>query len=442
VKKIFFRGGVLLGGSALLSKFLGLFRDRLLLETFSADKVDLVFAAFRIPDFFYFLLVGATVAVVFLPRVQGLDEEKEAQFFSSFLWGIAVFFGLVSLIGIVGAPVLAKVFAAGFAPELQAEIVELARLLFGSVFLLSLSATFAAFLQHREKFISIALAPILYTGGICAGVFVFRDQFGLLIVGFSAIFGAFLHFLINTGAFFHAGGRLKMCWKRPVKNFRGIGTDLWRRVFNNAAFQINQSMDVLIASFLLAGTTTAFSIGSNLGHVLLSIVGFSAANSAFPRLAKNKNNCVAQKKILTKSVLWIAFFTVPAAIIGFAFATPILELLFKLEGTQLEMTKTVFRWTVVSLPMACITPLFSRAFFANDDSRTPLFISGFSLFVATIMAAVLALYILPKERAILGLAIGNFTANILSASLFSFILWQKHFCEPFAKDNKRQSEIE
>ncbi len=439
MKKIFFRGGVLLGGSALLSKFLGFFRDRLLLETFSADRVDLVFASFRIPDFFYFLLVGATVAVVFLPRVHGLEEKEETRFFSSFLWGIAVFFGLVSLLGMIGAPVLAKLFAAGFAPEMRAEIVELARFLFGSVFFLSLSATFAAFLQHRERFISIALAPIFYTGGICAGVFFFRDKFGLLIVGFSAIFGAILHFLTNLFAFFHAGGKLQMCWKKPVASFRGIGTDLWRRVFNNAAFQINQSVDVLIASFLVAGTTTAFSIGSSLGHVLLSIVGFSAANSAFPRLTKNKNNCAAQKKILKKSVLWIAFFTIPAAIIGFALATPILEILFKLEGLPLEMTRTVFRWTVVSLPLACVTPLFSRAFFANDDSKTPLLISGFSLFVATITAAVLALYVFPREKAILGLAIGNFTANLLSALLFSFILWKKHFCEPFAKDDLRQS---
>ncbi len=441
MKKIFWCGGVLLGGSAILSKFLGFFRDRLLLETFSADRVDLVFAAFRIPDFFYFLLVGATVAVVFLPRVHTLDQEKEKQFFSSFLWGIAVFFGLISLTGIIITPVLAKIFAAGFVPDLRAEIVSLARFLFGSVFLLALSATFAAFLQHREKFFSIALAPVFYTGGICAGIFVFRDKFGLLIVGFSAIFGAFLHLLINLLAFFRAGGRIGIYWKKPVESFRGLGTDLWRRVFNNAAFQINQSVDVLIASFLVAGTTTAFSIGSNLGHVLLSIVGFSTANSAFPRLTKNKNNSQIQKKILKKSVLWILFFTVPAAIIGVIFTIPILQILFKLEGIPLEMTTTVFRWTVISLPMACLTPLLSRAFFANDDSRTPLFISGFSLFVATITAAVLALHVLPRDKAILGLAVGNFVANILSAFLFSFILWKKHFSPRFAKTEKTESEI-
>jgi murein biosynthesis integral membrane protein MurJ len=427
VKKIFFRGGVLLGGSAILSKFLGLFRDRLLLETFSPEKMDLVFAAFRIPDFFYFLLVGATVAVVFLPKAQGLDEEQEKQFFSSFLWGIAVFFGLISCGGIIAAPILAKVFAAGFAPNLRLEIVELARFLFGSVFLLSLSATFAAFLQHREKFLSIAIAPVFYTGSICLGVFVFKAQFGLLIIGFSAIFGAFLHFLINVFAFFQIGGRVGFYWKKPMECFRGLGIDLWRRVFNNMAFQINQSADVLIASFLVAGTTTAFSIGSNLGHVLLSIVGFSVANSAFPKLAKNKNNHQEQKKILKKSILWISFFTIPVATLGFVLATPLLQILFKLEGIPLEMTTIVFQWTVVSLPFACLTPLFSRVFFANDNSKTPLLISSFSLFIATLLAGTLALFILPREQAILGLAIGNFTANILSSFCFGFVLWKKYF---------------
>ncbi len=433
MKKIFFRGGVLLGGSAILSKFLGLWRDRLLLETFSADKVDLVFAAFRIPDFFYFLLVGATVAVVFLPRVHNLDQEKEKQFFSSFLWGIAIFFGLVSLLGIIAAPALVKLFAAGFAKNFQIEIIELSRFLFGSVFLLALSSTFAAFLQHREKFISIAIAPIFYTGGLCLGVFIFRDKFGLLIIGFSAIFGAFLHFLINLGAFFKVGGKIGLYWKKPIKSFQGIRTDLWRRVFNNAAFQINQSIDVLIASFLIAGTTTAFSIGSNLGHILLSIVGFSVANSAFPRLTKNKNNPQGQRKILKESILWIAFFTIPVTILGFLLATPILQILFKLEGIPLEMTTSVFKWTIASLPMACITPLLSRVFFAKDDSQTPLVLSSFSLFVATVVAATLALCVFSGEKAILGLAIGNFIANVLNASCFSFVLWKKHFCKPFAK---------
>ena len=108
-------------------------------------------------------------------------------------------------------------------------------------------------------------------------------------------------------------------------------------------------------------------------------------------------------------------------------AEPILELVFNLEGDRLIMTKIVFMWTVITLPFACLIPLFSRVFLANDDTKTPLYVNVFSLSIATALAVTLSLYVLPPDKAILGLALGNFTANTLSVGLFSFILWHKYF---------------
>lgn len=425
LKKYVFRGGTLLGVSAILAKLLGFWRDRLLVSSFDSAQVDLVFAAFRIPDFFFYLFVGATLSVILVPQLVHLKKEERIPYISSFLWGVFFFFGGISIAGVFGAPYLVDIFTTGFDVELKSQIANLSQYLFGSVFLLSLSGVFAAYLQAAHRFLSLAIAPLFYMGSLCLGLFFFGNEYGILIVGYSAIVGSGIHLLINILNFYIANGAIGFFWKKPINAWQNFQGDFWRRVFNNSAFQINQSLDIWIASFLITGAVTAFSIGTAFGHALLSIVGFSVANTAFPKLSKAKKDINTQQKILKHSLKWILLWTIPFAIIGAFGAEFLLKTLFALEGNTLEMTKTVFFWTVISLPAACMIPVMSRVFLANDDTRTPLWVNMFSLIVATVLAATLALKILPEEKAILGLAYGNFVANVLSAGLFYYLLKTK-----------------
>jgi len=422
--KFLLKGSVLLAISALLSKVISFGRDRLILDTFDPAAADLIFAAFRVPDFFFYLLVGATISVIFIPRLVELSEEDQQAYFSSFLWGVLTCFGLIWAMGVVFAPQLISLIFSGFENNLQIQITNLARYLFGSVFLLSLSSVFAATLQAREKFFTIALAPLLYVSVIVGALYVFRDQFGILIVGYGAIAGAIIHLVLTGGVSFFKGQKLSFSWQKPLSAWQNFWPDFGRRVFNNAAFQINQTVDLWIASFLLIGSVTSFTLGTTLGHFLLSVLGMAIANVAFPRLAKVKNQNLAQVKIMKQSTGHILLFAIPFSLLCAIMAEPILQLLFNLEGTRLAMTKTVFWWTVISLPFACLIPLFSRFFLANDDTTTPMWINVISLTIATTLAAILSLKILPSDQAILGLALGNFTANTLSCCLFALAIYK------------------
>lgn len=426
MKKIFLRGGVLLTLSAIASKFLGLLRDRLFLDVFGdTGSVDLIFASFRIPDFFFFLLVGGTVSTLFLPRVAGLNSEQEKKFFSSFLWGVVILFGALCGIGIITAPYLVQLFAAGFEPSLQTQMVPLSRILFGSVYLLAVSSVFAAYHQSKERFWSLALAPLLYTGMICLMVFVFEDRWGLQTIGFGALAGAFLHVLLNACAYCMQQKGILFSWKQPVHSWKYFGKDFVYRVTNTASFQLNQSADVLIASFLMTGTVTAFMLGTNLALAPLTVFGYSLANAVFPRLTKAKQNADIQKKIILRALKQLGLIILPGTIFALIFSDWLLSLIYGLEGLDLQQTKIVFLWTVVSLPFACMIPLLSRTFLANDDVKTPLRITVIALTIATCLAAILSLFVFSGTDAILGLAIGNCTANVLSASLFAVMLSRK-----------------
>lgn len=415
--------------SAVTSKLLGLFRDRLLVSIFEAGKIDFVFAAFRIPDFFFFLLVGGTVTTLFLPRAAALIGKDRMKFFSSFLWGVVVFFGILCGVGAIFPEFLVSIFVSGFDSSAQAEIATLSQLLFGSVFILGISSVFSAKMQLREKFLSVAMAPILYTGMICLGLYFLGKEWGMIAVGVSAIAGSILHLLTNAFAYFWDKGAMGFYWRKPEKAWDHFGSDFVLRTTNNAAFQVNQSADVWIASFLMSGAVSAFSFGTNVGHVLLSILGFPIAHSVFPRFTKAKHKYQEQKKILLQGIGMILLLTIPVAVVGFVWSREILQLLFNISGDMLEMGVMVLRWTILSSPFACLTPVVSRLFLANDDVKTPTKISGTVLLIATATAACFALFFFDRGsvEAIRGLAIGNFVANTLSALIFLTIAWRKFF---------------
>ncbi len=421
------RGGVLLAGSAVISKLLSLARDRLLLDIFvDPSTVDLIYASFRIPDFFFWLLVASTVAMTFIPRIQGIQKEEQHQFFSSFFWIITGLMTVVVIVGEIFLPQLVGLFGGGFEFEIQAQIVFLSRFLFGSVWFLSLSSVFSAYLQWRQTFWALALAPLLYMGSMVVGIWLFGESYGLAAIGVSAIIGAGLHLgLLSMTSFFGYELRLVRVWKKPLKSFQRFGSDFGQRVLNGSIFQINQSVDLLIASFLVIGSVTSFSIGTALGHALLSVVAFPAAQTAFPRLAEKQNQIGIQKKILWRSTKMIWLLTIPFSIICAFGSEWILQLIFGLDGDRLYMTNLVFFWTVVSLPAACVIPLWSRFFLANNDVSTPLKCNFLSLGVAMGMAAYLSLQVFSGMGAILGLAIGNFVANYLNALCFGVLILRK-----------------
>ncbi len=418
-------GSVLLALSALVSKGLGLYRDRLFLTLFeSPETVDLIFASFRIPDFFFFLLIAGTVSTLLIPRVHNLEKTEKTLFVSSFFWGILVFFGAICALGVVFTPFFIRIFAGGFESSLQSQMIPLSRFLFGSVFILSISSVFAAFHQYKKQFAILALAPVLYTATLCGGLLLFQTQYGLTTVGISALCGALFHAFINIGLYVYNGEKIKLCWKKPSSSWQSFRKDFLFRVLNNSGFQINQSIDILIASFLMMGSVTAFSLGTNTGMVLLSIVGLPIANATFPYLTDASSDTEKQRKIVIQTLKQVLIIAIPASLIGIFIGKPLLAWAYNIENIMLTQTYTVFFWTVLSLPFACMIPTLSRVFLANNDTKTPLIVTSLSLAAATLVVLISVFIILPEERAILGLALGNLTANTLSALLFISLIFR------------------
>ncbi|MDP3991245.1 MAG: murein biosynthesis integral membrane protein MurJ [Candidatus Nealsonbacteria bacterium] len=379
---------IILGASAFISRLLGLVRDRLLAGTFGAsENLDVYFAAFRIPDFVYSVLILGGVTVIFLPVFTEFfkKSEKEGWRFTNnvlncFLILLIVFCGIMAVL----APWLAKFIAPGFSPEQKDLVVSLTRIMFLSPIFLGLSAVFSGVLHYFSRFLAYSLAPVFYNLGIIAGIIFFVPIFGLWGLAYGVVLGAFLHLILQIPAARHSGFRYM-----PIFNFKSPGLLkvfklMIPRTIGTAANQLNLIVITAVASTLSVGSIAVFTFANNLQHFPLGIVGFSFAMASFPVLSRAWANGQKQEFLehFSSSFRQILFFIIPVSIFMFLTRAQLVRLIL---GTGqfgwVETRLTAAALGVFSLSVfvfACI-PFLSRVFYSFQDTKTPLFVGLFSM---------------------------------------------------------------
>jgi len=201
---------LLLVGSALLSQALGLLRTKLVNGNFSAlgpNSTDAYFAAFNIPDFFFFTLAAGALGVAFMPvladRLAKGDKRGMWDLSTSLLNLLMIIMGLVGVIIFVFAePLVRYVISNRLSPGQLHNTVIIMRFLAFNPLLFTISGVLTAVQQTLGRFFFYALSPLLYNASIIASIFIFRHNLGIIGLGIGALVGAVLQLsVIATGLF-------------------------------------------------------------------------------------------------------------------------------------------------------------------------------------------------------------------------------------------------
>ena len=180
------------------SRLLGVVRDRILAAQFGAgDVLDTYYAAFRLPDTLFELVVAGALGAAFIPIFSGLlaaDERNRA-------WRVAhgVFIAVLGAIGIIAvvlwicAPLFVHAIVPGFDADKATATVQLTRIMLLSPIFLSVSAVLGGILVSFQRFVYNAAAPILYNIGIIIGAKVFVPVIGTPGLAWGVVLGAVLH---------------------------------------------------------------------------------------------------------------------------------------------------------------------------------------------------------------------------------------------------------
>lgn len=379
----------------LISRAFGLWRDRMLAGKFGAgETLDIYYAAFKIPDFVYGLLIIGAISSAFLPvfyEYSSKDRNEALKFSSNILNILIISLLVLSTLLILFAPQLIFLIAPGFNQESLDLTVKISRILFISPLLLGISALASTLLQAYSRFLITSLAPIFYNLGIMFGIIFLTPYFGVFGLAYGVIIGAFFHFIIQVPSLLSIGFKPKI-----ILDFRNPGlikvVKLWfPRTLGLLALEINGIVAIAIASSLTVGSITILNFADNLRWVPIGLIGVAFSTAAFP--AMSLAYARGQKDLFLKhfslAVRQTLFIVLPLSFLFFILRAQIVRIVlgtgqFGWEATRLTAAGLgIFSFGIFA---AALLPLFTRAFFSFHNTKTPVFINIFSMLINIVLS--------------------------------------------------------
>ncbi|MFA7377451.1 MAG: murein biosynthesis integral membrane protein MurJ [Patescibacteria group bacterium] len=423
----------LVATSSLLSRVLGVLRDRILAGAFGAGvALDNYYAAFRIPDLIFNLVVLGALSAGFIPVFTNLIKKRKEQkgknneawrLVNNLLNSLLILLTLLSVAGIIFSDNLTRLITPGFELEQQQEVAALTRIMFLSPIFLGLSGIMGGVLQSFKRFLVYSLTPIFYNLGIIIGALYFVNIWGLAGLAWGVVLGSFLHFVIQLPTVYNLGFRYRAIISWRDKSIRKIAVMMVPRTMSLAISQINLVVITVIASSLESGSLTAFNFANNLQAFPVGIFGISFAIAAFPVLAENANNYQKLTSNFSKTMRRILFFVVPATVLIVALRAQIVRVVLgtgNFDWRSTFMTMDALGFFALSLFAQATIPLLTRMYYAKHNSKTPFYFGLISIAVNIVLSVYFG-----KSMGVAGLALAFSIANIINFILLWAWLYVK-----------------
>ncbi len=405
-KKAIFSATLILAISSLLSRILGVVRDHLFASRFGALQgggifdLDAYYAAFRIPDLLFQILIIGAVSAAFVPIFSGYlhteEKEKAWKFLNTTLTGIGILMLTISTLTFILAPFLIPLLVPGFSPEKIKLTTQLTQIMLVSPIFFGLSSIFQGVENSAKKYAYFALAPIAYNLSIIIGTLFFSQQYGVYAIAISVAIGSILHAATQLPAIYQLGYRYQpnFHFRSPdIKQFILLAIP---RIFSTGVNQFNLVINTLIASTFVTGSIASFNFAYNMQSVVLGIIGISTAIIAFGIFAQQMatGDHDGMRTTLSEKIEQIILFTLPATIGLIILRTEIVTTLLGAgQFTQQDITLTANLLAIFALSLLAqnLMPLLSRYFFAQQNTRTPVKISITGLTVDTLLSLYLGI---------------------------------------------------
>lgn len=380
--------------SVLISRVLGLLRDRFLAGYFGASiDLDIYFTAFRIPDLVYSIIFAGGITVSFLPIFSDYFKKNKEEAWKIVNYILNLFFVLYALfllIFIIFTPQLISYLAPGFDVVSQQTTVDLTRLVFISVLFFGVSSVMAAILNYFNNFLAFSIAPILYNLGIIFGIIFLSPHFGIFGAGIGVVLGSILYLLVQIPGAVNNGFRYKPIISLNHKAIKEFFDMVGPRIISSSSVQFGMAIVTLIASGIGAGAIAVFNLSNNLRYLPIGIIGIPFATAVFPALSKswvdgNKEEFFKKFRSVFESILYFSF---PIGVLIFMLREQIVRIVFEtgsFGGEAVAITSSALGLYLLSTVAQCLGPILLRGFFSLKDSKTPTIIALFFVVFNSLM---------------------------------------------------------
>ena len=405
---------ILLSGSMLLSSLLGFFRDRLLNAAYMPNEaagiagypvgLDAYTAAFMVPDFMFAVLVSGALSVTFIPVfnerwVKG-NKKSAWEIGSSMINFMALITLIASILIIIFAdPLMRYVIAPGLSESGHALAVSMMRVIAINPFIFAIAAVIASIQQAVGRFTFYALAPMIYNVGIIIGTLWFTDGInifgwqifdgGIMGVALGVALGSVLQLIVSSLGLIGLGFDydFKMHWRNL--GFKKVLKLLPARSVDQGMDYGVSLVEINLASRMADGTIRAYQQALTLHMMPINLIGVAISNAAFPklteRLGEGRDDLFrSDLRRILRVIIWLAL---PVATITF-FTRGYVVHFIRNAGDPLMAG--ILGALCIAILFRTIYHMAARAFYARQDTKTPLYISFVSIGLNVILAILLS----------------------------------------------------
>jgi putative peptidoglycan lipid II flippase len=399
---------LLLAASTLVSSLLGIYRDRILNGLY-LDKyptgIDAYTAAFTIPDFMFFILVSGALSVSFIPvfnqRLAGGNKKSAWELSSSLVNFLAIITLVASVLIIIFAdPLVRYIVGPGLDEQGRSLAISMMRIIAVNPFLFAVATVVASMQQAVGRFTFLALAPTIYNLGIIigakyftGGIVIFGWQVfegGILGVALGVVLGAMLQLVVSSVGLVGLGFdyRMKISWRN--KGFRQVLRLLPPRSLDQGIDYVNGIVEMNLASRMGDGIMRAYQQASALSLMPVNLIGVAISSAAFPRMTERlaEGRVDLFKEELRQVLRWIIWLALPLSVVTF-FTRGYIVTFIKNGGNAL--IAGLLGALVVSILFRTIYHIAARTFYAQQDTKTPLYISLFTITLNIILAVLFSM---------------------------------------------------
>ncbi len=422
---------LLLVGSSLLAQILGFLRTKLINANFDAvghHSTDSYFAAFTIPDFFFFTIAAGALGVAFMPVIadhlargdkKGISDITSSllNFMSLLMLGVAV------IIFIFAEPLIHHIVAPALNPQHTHDAVVIMRFLCLNPLFFTISGILTAFQQSIGRFFFYATAPLLYNAAIIASIYLFRDSMGITGIGIGALVGGALQLGVVVVGNYRTGLRWVPHIHWHSADFRLVLRQLPPRSLDQGIDQLESIVETRFASGLPSGSISFYANAYTLQLAPILLIGTAISTAVFPRL----NNRLSQgrpdlfRQDFLRFLRLIVWITLPVVVIGFFGRGYLARLIFSRNSSEIA---NVFGFLAAAILFRSMYAIISRWFYAQKDTRTPLYVSLFTISFNIVLAYALTR---PGGYGITGLALAqSIVAAVEVTLLMSIMLVRDH----------------
>lgn len=426
----------LLAGSSLIASLLGIFRDRLFNSLYYLTYptgADAYTVAFTIPDFMFIILVSGALSVSFIPvfnqRLVAGNKRSAWELSTSIINLMAIATLVASILIIIFAePLVQYVVGPGLNESSQALAVSMMRVIAVSPFLFAIATVITSMQQAIGRFAFFALAPAVYNIGIIIGLLFFTNGInifgwqvfdgGIMGVALGVVLGAVLQLVVSTLGLIGMGFdyQFKVYWKN--KGFRRVLRLLPPRSLDQGIDYVNSIVETNLASRLVAGSARAYQQVTSLSYMPINLIGVAISTAAFPRmterLAEGRPDLFKQElQTVLRVIIWLAL---PVTVVAFFARGYVIN--FIVNGGDPYMA-SILAVLALSIVFRSVYFIAARSFYAQQDTKTPLYISFFTIGLNITLAVIFTLVL---EMGVQGLAWAAVIVSAIEVAILFFLM--------------------